>query len=133
MLLIRRRARAALLRLPSGQLHRLPARFIEYQPMTIADRRMADAVQSGALSGLSGEGKPLAEQTTTQVLTASLSKNMEARAEAEMRRYSASGFLKDLGGLTENEAAERALHGVATRANSQEIIQHVVKEGVRGH
>ena len=65
--------------------------------------------------------------------TASLSKNMEARAEAEMRRYSASGFLKDLGGLTENEAAERALHGVATRANSQEIIQHVVKEGVRGH
>ena len=67
-------------------------------PMSIADRVEAEAVRRGTLSQLPGRGKPLPEKEETQVAIGKLSQNMEARAEAEMRRYDRAGLLKNLGG-----------------------------------
>ena len=69
-------------------------------PMSIADRVEREAVRKGALSGLSGKGKPLNPNPDSQAHVANLHKNMEARAESEMRAYERSGGLSDkvLGG-----------------------------------
>jgi hypothetical protein len=99
--------------------------------MTIADRRMAEAVKKGELQGLSGEGKPLTGENT-QVHVASLPKNMEARAEAEMRRALRQGMLQDLAGEGEPLPEERALHGAGMSGKAQSIIQSkAIKETMK--
>lgn len=99
-------------------------------PMTIADRRMADAVRKGTLSNLPGQGKPLPEGRETQVHIGSLPKNMEARAEAEMRRAESAGMLTGLGG--EGEPLPEK-HYVSGNSSSQQAViqQHVQRETMR--
>ena len=70
--------------------------------MTIADRAMAEAVSAGKLDKLSGAGcKPLKDEPDTQVHAAKLSQNMDARAEAEMRRADREGYFSGLHGKGE--------------------------------
>ncbi len=111
--------------------HLAPARALARQaddltPMSIADRVEAAAAKSGALRGLSGEGKPLSnDPDSSQVHVAKLSRNMEARAEAEMQQYSRSGLLRDLAG--EGEPLPET--HLRTSGTSQSSIQsHVQKE-----
>jgi len=99
-------------------------------PMTIADRAMAAAEKKGALKNLSGAGKPLTYENTQAHVTA-LPKNIEARAEAEMRRAARTGLLSNLGGEGEPLPEERALHGAGSGgAASQQKIQQMVKAGL---
>ena len=97
-------------------------------PMSIADRVEAEAVRRGTLSQLPGRGKPLPEKEETQVAIGKLSQNMEARAEAEMRRYDRAGLLKNLGG--EGKPLEDR-HVISGGSNQQAIQQHVQKETMK--
>ena len=93
-------------------------------PMSIADRVEAEAVRKGAFKNLSGKGKPLPENSESQAYVASLPKNMEARAEAEMRRADRAGLLKGLGGEGE-PLPDR--HVVGSGSNQQAAIQQYVQ------
>ena len=64
-------------------------------PMSIADRVEADALKSGKLENLKGKGQPLDLDRETQGMP--LPKNMEARAEYEMRTAERNGMLSNLG------------------------------------
>ena len=64
-------------------------------PMSIADRVEADALKSGKLANLKGHGEPLDLERETQGMP--LPKNMEARAEYEMRTAERNGMLSNLG------------------------------------
>jgi hypothetical protein len=103
---------------------------VQYRPMTVADRVMAEAVERGELSGLEGEGRPLSGENS-QAHVAALPKNMEARAEAEMRRYARAGLLDSLGGQGEPLPEERALHGAGTGGAAQSIIQRKVGQEMK--
>ena len=98
-------------------------------PMSIADRVEAEAVRKGTLSNLSGAGKPLPEEKSTQVHVASLPKNMEGRAEAEMRRAERAGLLKNLGGEGQ-PLAERHVVSGGSNTQQQAVQQHVQKESL---
>ena len=75
-----------MLRVAARRLCSAAHRVDDMIPMSIADRVEAEAVRRGTFSELSGRGKPLPEEKTTQAHVASLPKNLEGRAEAEMRR-----------------------------------------------
>mmetsp|Transcript_5703 Transcript_5703/g.17130 ORF Transcript_5703/g.17130 Transcript_5703/m.17130 type:complete len:127 (-) Transcript_5703:263-643(-) len=97
-------------------------------PMTIADRVEAEAVRRGTLAKLSGRGKPLKEERESQAHIGGMPKNMEARAEAEMRRAERSGMLKNLGG----EGAPLEQRHVVGAVSQQRAIQnHMQKETLR--
>lgn len=91
--------------------------------MSIADRVEAAAVKRGTLSNLPGQFKPLPEERQTQVHISTVPKNMEARAEAEMKRADRAGMLKGLGG---GALAER--HAVGSGSHTQQAIQQYVQK-----
>ena len=64
-------------------------------PMSIADRVEAEALKSGKFERLQGHGQPLDLERETQGMP--LPKNMEARAEYEMRTAERNGYLSNLG------------------------------------
>ncbi|EOD15619.1 hypothetical protein EMIHUDRAFT_103150 [Emiliania huxleyi CCMP1516] len=88
----------------------------------------AEAVRRGTLAKLSGRGKPLKEERESQAHIGGMPKNMEARAEAEMRRAERSGMLKNLGG----EGAPLEQRHVVGAVSQQRAIQnHMQKETLR--
>ena len=87
-------------------------------PMTIADRAMAEAVSAGKLDKLSGAGKPLKDEPDTQVHAAKLSQNMDARAEAEMRRADREGYFSNLHGKGEKLPDRHASGSSAAAVNA---------------
>lgn len=107
--------------------------FDDMIPMTIADRIEQQAVTAGTFENLSGSGKPLSQDPNhTQVHIGALPKNMDARAEAEMRRAVHSGLLKDLAGegkpiSDEHAALKAAGSSGGPQAAQQRIQQHVLK------
>ena len=106
-----------------GALRRLST-FEDVTPMTIADRVEQAAVRKGAFAGLRGRGKPLPEEDSdSQVHVAQLSKNIEGRAEAEMRRASATGLLDNLGGegqpLPESHGRDSSMGQAAIQHHTQ--------------
>jgi hypothetical protein len=95
--------------------------------VTIAARAEKEAVRRGDLAGLSGRGKPLPEDALSQARF-SLPQNMEARAEAEMRRAERSGLLSKLGG----EGDPLPDRHVVSSGSSQAAVQkHVQQETLR--
>ena len=122
-------------RLAPQQLHRvgLPAHGLrrlassvnlidDAIPMSISDRLEAEALKKGTFDQLSGRGKPLSQEGPSQTYIASLPKNMEARAEAEMRRAERSGLLSNLG--FQNEALPEK-HVTASGRSQAAIQSHV--------
>ena len=91
-------------------------------PMSISDRLEAEALKKGTFDKLSGRGKPLSQEGPSQTYIASLPKNMEARAEAEMRRAERSGLLSNLG--FQNEALPEK-HVTASGRSQSAIQSHV--------
>ena len=87
-------------------------------PMTIADRAMAEAVSAGKLDKLSGAGKPLKDDPETQIHAAKLSQNMDARAEAEMRRADRQGYFSGLHGKGEKLPDRHASGSSAAAVNA---------------
>ena len=118
--------------LPASSLRRGLARvaFDDCIPMSIADRAEADAVKRGSLSQLSGRGKPLKENTNSQAHILSLSKNMEGRAEAEMRRAVQTGMLRNLAGEGEPLDEERQLRAAAAGSSGMSV-QDRIQDHVR--
>ena len=92
-------------------------------PMSRADRMMQQSKQQ--LKGLKGEGKPLRDDPDSQVHIASFSKNMEARAEAEMRHAARQGMLQDLAGEGEPLRERHVIPGES--GGGQTRIQNHVK------
>ena len=94
--------------------------------MSIADRVERAAVKQGALRGLSGEGKPLTANPDSQAHVASLPRNMEARAEGEMRAYERNGWLSNklLGGkdkpLPDSHFRDARLAQAAIQSHAQQ-------------
>ena len=89
------------------------------------DRAMAEAVSAGKLDKLSGAGKPLKDEPDTQVHAAKLSQNMDARAEAEMRRADREGYFSNLHGKGEKLPDRHATgnSGAAVNAHVQKSAQ----------
>ena len=96
-------------------------------PMTIAARAEQEALRRGDFEGLSGRGKPLPEGTES-VHKIHAPKNMEAQAEAEMRRAERSGLLKGLGGGGK-PLPDR--HAVSSGSSQAAVQSHVQKETLR--
>ena len=103
--------------------------------MTIADRKEQQAVMQGSFDHLSGKGKPLSDDPNrSQAHIGALPKNMEGRAEAEMRRAAQAGLLSNLAGegkpLSDEHQALRAAGGRGGAQSAQEKIQkHVISQG----
>jgi hypothetical protein len=103
--------------------------------MTIADRKEQQAVMQGSFDHLSGKGKPLSDDPNrSQAHIGALPKNMEGRAEAEMRRAAQAGLLSNLAGegkpLSDEHQALRAAGGGGGAQSAQEKIQkHVISQG----
>ena len=120
-----------MLRFSSRRLLSSAARVIDDAiPMTIADRVEAEAVRRGTFSQLSGRGKPLPEDRESQAHVGNMPKNMEARAEAEMRRADRAGMLKNLGGEGQPLEERHVISG--NSASQQQVIQqHVQQETLK--
>ena len=113
-----------------------PSHIDDIIPMSIADRAMAAAVKSGSLSKLEGEGKPLRnDPETSQVHIGAMPKNMEGRAEAEMRRAAHVGLLNNLAGegapLDEEYQARSAAVGASGISAQERIQMHAQKSTAR--
>ena len=98
--------------------------------MTISDRVEAEAVRRGTFTGLSGRGKPLPAERESQAHIGGVPKNMEARAEAEMRRAERAGMLKGLGGEGKPLEERHVVSGTST-SQQQVIQQHVQQETLK--
>mmetsp|Transcript_9366 Transcript_9366/g.18953 ORF Transcript_9366/g.18953 Transcript_9366/m.18953 type:complete len:119 (+) Transcript_9366:52-408(+) len=111
----------------AGALRRFST-FEDVMPMSIADRVEQAAIRKGAFEGLRGKGKPLPEEDPdSQVHVAQLSKNIEGRAEAEMRRASIAGLLDNLGGqgkpLPDSHGRDSSMGQVAIQHHAQVSTQ----------
>ena len=92
-------------------------------PMSIADRVELDYKRAGKLDELPLRGRPLPDEPDTQAALP-LPKNMEMRAEAEMRRGLAAGLLENLAGegspLPDRHAADSSLGHAAMQAHARQ-------------
>ena len=84
--------------------------------MSISDRIEKAALKQGKLDHLRGHGQPLPDEPESQAHT-TLPRNLEARAEYEMRAAIARGELDELAGRGQPmrdaytaEASEAAMH-----------------------
>ena len=114
----------SLLRSGVPSLHRTSLRRLmdDVTPMSIADRVEQQAVKSGQFDKLRGKGKPLPdEDPESQVHMAQLSKNLEGRAESEMRR--AGAMLREISAERKGEALAES-HGRDSSMAQASIQQH---------